>query len=536
MRSFAVCAAQDDILSSRRGVRLAFSFRSALSQNANKLVVSFPARVISTSLLQPSFRSFLLLFFGCLFFHLAGTWNLPLLERAEPRFAEASREMNQRRDYVVPFFNNNYRFDKPPLAYWAQAISYRLLGEHDFAARFPSAVAAAFVSVLLLLWGIRLSNARIGWTAAVVFTLSAQVFIYAKACIADMWLVFFVALAHYAAFELLGDSLGRSLPLSPGRRRLCWWLFYLALALGFLAKGPIALVPLLTLAGLKFVSHEKQFAKLFSLIPGLLLVVALVALWAVPAMIRTEGEFLRVGIGHHVIDRSLAPIKGQGAKSFGGYLLLLPFYFITIFFSFFPWSWKLPWLSKRLWRKRDPLDQFLLLGMATVFLIFTFFKTKLPHYTLPAFPLLALLFARHLEEAGIAKRLVRRTAFIILPIYALLAFVVAPLCKPLFPTVQILEAVRSDLRRDMEFGAVDYLEPSVVWYFRRYVDNWLIKLEPNTVDPFMQRTGPRFVILPTALAQSLYANLPAGWKTYTRDAFYGVKGQRISLTVILKPE
>ena len=63
-------------------------------------------------------RNCALLFFGCLLFHMAGTWSLPLIDRDEPRFAEASREMIERGDYIVPRFNNQLRLDKPPIAYW----------------------------------------------------------------------------------------------------------------------------------------------------------------------------------------------------------------------------------------------------------------------------------------------------------------------------------------------------------------------------------------------------------------------------------
>src|SRR6476660_126302 len=85
------------------------------------------------------------LFFVCVAFHVIGTWSVPLIDRDEPRFAEASREMIERGDYIVPRFNNQLRLDKPPLAYWAQVASYKLFGQNDFAARFPSAIAAALV-------------------------------------------------------------------------------------------------------------------------------------------------------------------------------------------------------------------------------------------------------------------------------------------------------------------------------------------------------------------------------------------------------
>src|SRR6267154_576366 len=84
------------------------------------------------------------------------------MDRDEPRFAEASREMRERRDYVVPYFNNKYRFDKPPFIYWTQIASYRFFGENDFAARLPSAVAAALTAILLFAWGRRMGSGSIG--------------------------------------------------------------------------------------------------------------------------------------------------------------------------------------------------------------------------------------------------------------------------------------------------------------------------------------------------------------------------------------
>ena len=65
---------------------------------------------------------------------LSGNWILPLMDRDEPRFAEASREMLQRNDMIIPWFNGQYRFDKPPLIYWCQAACYQVLGENAFAA------------------------------------------------------------------------------------------------------------------------------------------------------------------------------------------------------------------------------------------------------------------------------------------------------------------------------------------------------------------------------------------------------------------
>src|SRR5437667_7600405 len=111
-----------------------------------------------------------LLFAGCVLFHIVGTWSLPLIDRDEPRFAEASREMIERADYIVPYFNNQLRLDKPPLTYWAQVASYRIFGESDFAARFPSVLAAALIALSIFAWGGRLGGVKLGWSAAIILT------------------------------------------------------------------------------------------------------------------------------------------------------------------------------------------------------------------------------------------------------------------------------------------------------------------------------------------------------------------------------
>ena len=194
----------------------------------------FPSDLLD-AILSPSVKSinYALLFFGCVVFHILGTWSLPLIDRDEPRFAEASREMIGRGNYIVPYFNNQLRLDKPPLTYWAQVSSYRIFGENDFAARFPSAIAAALTALSIFVWGRRMGGEKLGWWAAIIFTLSLQTFVHAKAAVADMWLVLFMTLAHWAGYELLyrtdTNTEHRTLNLN-NRRSLWWWIFYLSLA------------------------------------------------------------------------------------------------------------------------------------------------------------------------------------------------------------------------------------------------------------------------------------------------------------------
>ena len=469
-------------------------------------------------------RNYIVLLLGCLLFHLAGTWSLPLIDRDEPRFAEASREMRERADFVVPFFNNQFRFDKPPLTYWFQVASYRVFGENDFAARFPTAVAAAFVALVLFSWGKRVRDEKVGWWATIIFTLSLQSFIHGKAAVADMWLVLFVTLAHWAGWELLKANIER--------RTIFWWIFYISLAFAFLAKGPIGWIPLLTVAIAQRFYRRERFAARFKFVRGLLLMLALVCLWGVPALVHTHGEFFRVGIGKHVVERSVATMEGHGASSVWMYLGLLPFYFIIIFASFFPWSTKLPALWKNLRAQRDGTDQFLLAGTLIIFGIFTMVQTKLPHYTLPAFPLLAVLVARRFESL----RLARALPIVMTAVYLAIAFFLTPFLARFFPSCNLARDSRPNLKPAMEFAAVEFTEPSLVWYFRDKVRGFMTPLKRKDSSEFMSRGGPRFIVLPTASVAEIFPNVDASWHSYRATGFSIPKGRRVDLTMLLKPD
>jgi 4-amino-4-deoxy-L-arabinose transferase-like glycosyltransferase len=509
-------------------------------------------------MLRPTLKSasakYAILFFGCVLFHILGTWTLPLVDRDEPRFAEASREMMERGNYIVPYFNNQLRLDKPPLTYWAQVASYQIFGENDFAARFPSAIAAALTAILLFVWGRGMEGEKLGWWAAIIFTLSLQTFVHAKAAVADMWLVLFVTIAHWAGYELLKRPTPNSEELDQtsnikGQTSILWWIFYLSLALGFLAKGPIAWTPLLTVAVVIMYTRYWQLAARMKFVRGILLVLVVVALWGIPALIQTHGEFLSVGIGRHVIGRSFATMEGHGASSLGMYALLLPFYFVTVFVSFFPWSIKLPWLIRKLWRGRttginDPgyraslIDSYLLTGIAIIFVIFTLVSTKLPHYTLPAFPLLALLLARHWQPV-VAETI--RFSFASIAITAAcvwigIALIVPPIVARFSPAYQLLQVSRASLQPAMQFAAVEFQEPTLVWYFRSRVQGFLTPLSKRRAAEFMSAPDSRFIVLPTPVAGELFANPPASWRFFTVNGFNIAKGKRVDLTLVLKPE
>jgi 4-amino-4-deoxy-L-arabinose transferase-like glycosyltransferase len=402
---------------------------------------------------------------------------------------------------------------------------------------------------------------KLGWWAAIIFTLSLQTFVHAKAAVADMWLVLFVTLASWAGYELFQRPTlnGQRPTLNQGAAvsRPPWaiWkspflVFYLALALGFLAKGPIAWTPLLAVSGIIIYTRDWQMLRRFKFAVGLALMLAVVALWGIPALIQTRGEFFRVGIGRHVVGRSFMTLEGHGASSFGMYALLLPFYFVAVFISFFPWSIKLPWLIRKLWRNREAgvdvpgysrsrVDTYLLWGIAVIFVIFTLVSTKLPHYTLPAFPLLALLLARHWHQGAAVES--RRFPFTTIAVatacvWIAVALVVPSMVARFFPAYQLFQVSRASLQPRMQFAAVEFQEPSLVWYFRSRVQGFLTPLKKRRAAEFMSAPDPRFIVLPTALAGELFANPPESWRFFTVSGFNIAKGKRVDLTLVLKGE
>ncbi len=271
---------------------------------------------------------------------------------------------------------------------------------------------------------------------------------------------------------------------------------------------------------------------------------ALVALWGVPALLQTQGEFVKVGLGRHVVGRSFGTMQGHGGSSILTALASLPFYFLTVFLTFAPWSWKLPWLTRRLWRKRDAFDLYLIAGCAVIVVVFSIVKTKLPHYILPAFPLLALLLARHWLEAGTAERVLRRWALATAAVMLAVALIAFPLLAPYFPATTLFRQAEPYLQAEMDFAAYDFDAPSLVWVFRGRVRGFLhynrednrdvATLQPDQIPPFLASPGPHFVVLPSEVAEQLYPALPRGYRKFSTRGFDIAKGRWVELTLIMK--
>jgi 4-amino-4-deoxy-L-arabinose transferase-like glycosyltransferase len=311
---------------------------------------------------------------------LPGAGTLPLIDRDEPRFAQATVEMIARGYWIVPSFNGHDRFDKPILTYWLMRAGYAVCGVGELGARLHAIVASLLLVGATWWAGRRWFGAAAGFSAAAMLATCLQIFIHGRLAVADMPMIACVAVACVALAELM---LAESRP-APG----WWWLLFVALGLGFLAKGPIAwAVPGLALLLFRFAVWRRPlpWARLRTG-PGLALVLAIVAVWGVPALVATEGRFFAVGIGEHVVQRGVEKFNNRGYTPF--------FYLMTAPLSLFPWFGfaGVAFVTAR--RDWDARTAWLVSWLAAPYVIFSGYATQLPHYVLPAFPAFFLLLAR----------------------------------------------------------------------------------------------------------------------------------------------
>ncbi len=456
---------------------------------------------------------------------LAGNWILPLTDRDEARFAEASREMIQRGDYVVPWFNGAWRFDKPVLIYWCQIASYKCFGENPFAARLPSVLFTTATALLLVRWGRKFTDAKTAFTAGAMFVAGLHVAIIGRVATADMAMVFFSTLAVWSGWEL-------TRPEQP-RRQIWWWIFYVTLALGFLAKGPVAWLPLGGMILGRALRPNSFRLPLLATATGIAVAAALAACWGLPAMRQTHGAYFDVGMGEHVLHRSTGVNDGHGLAGVLGSVVTLPLYFLTFFVSFFPWSTRVPVALRRWWpeRRRDNLGWYLLMQALVVFAVFSLVKTKLPHYTLPAFPCLALWLALQLgrEQNTLAwfhRRLLAMAIFVL--VLTLAGFAIF---KNYLLTENLWRELQPHVRPETKIGCFGYTEPSLVWKFRSIATNPITLGGAAAAADFLTNPPPFILVLPTRDAAKLTATNGTTFHVHGLDL---VKFKNWDLTALVR--
>lgn len=339
-----------------------------------------PLRVDVTTVTEG--RAVIAAFVLSLLVFLAGQFTLPVTDRDEARFAQASRQMLETGDFIDIRFQDDARHNKPALAYWAQATAAALAGGADApiaAYRAPSWLAAAG-AVALTVWA---GLALVGRPAAMLggAALAATILLAAEARIAKT-----DAMLLLACVAALG-ALARILKAEGSEARRWVIMLWLVVGAGFLIKGPIILIPLAGgLIGAAVASRSWRPLQAVRLHWGPPLALAVAAPWLVAITIVSDGGFWTDSVGRDLLSKVAAAQESHGAPP--GYHTLVALV------GFWPWAVLLPVAAPAVWRARaEPATALLLGWAAATWIVFELTPTKLPHYVLPAYPALALLLA-----------------------------------------------------------------------------------------------------------------------------------------------
>jgi 4-amino-4-deoxy-L-arabinose transferase-like glycosyltransferase len=329
-------------------------------------------------------KGFWVLAIGLLIFG-ANLGGYPIYILDEAKNATCAAEMWQRGDWVVPTFNGMLRTDKPVLHYYFMRAGYALLGVTSLAARLFSAVAGLATVWVLFAFVRRLLDERAAWCTALCFIASLQVAVQFRLAVPDPYLIFFVTTGLLCFTQ--GHVLGK---------RKYFLLAYLCFALGFMAKGPIAVV-LPGAAALLFLLWEGKFhwatLRQIQLGWGIIIFLAVVLPWWVAVGIETQGAWVKGFLFDHNINRFTNTMEGH--KGFPGLSVLLVFAALLPFSFFLPRSLAFFWLHQR----QQPLLRLSVIYTLVIILFFSLSKTLLPTYIGPALPFVAVVIGFWVSRA-----------------------------------------------------------------------------------------------------------------------------------------
>lgn len=298
----------------------------------------------------------------------------------EGRYAEMAREILVLNDWVTPHLNYLLYFEKPMLFMWLEALSFKLFGVSEWAARLVSLLAAlgGTASVGFLAW--KLWGRRAGLIASLILITSLEYFFLACAVDINMTLTLFITAAM--VFFWLGHR----------ENKTGWfYLSWISMALAVLTKGPIGIILPGGAIGL-YVLISKQFSLIRKSKPvqGIFLFLLIALPWYLLVSIRNPDFFSFFFINQN-IQRYTA--SNEHNRPF--------FYlFLVILAGALPWTLLLPSAIRKIRNKPFPDEiLFILIWFSLIFLFFLPSHSKLATYVLPCFPPLALLVAYSLKDS-----------------------------------------------------------------------------------------------------------------------------------------
>jgi 4-amino-4-deoxy-L-arabinose transferase-like glycosyltransferase len=337
-------------------------------------------------------RPYALLGALCLCLYLPGIAAIPVLDRDEARFAQATRQMLETGDFLNIRFQNEARNRKPAGIYWLQAAAVGTLSTAESTAiwpyRLPSLVGATLAVLLCFGLGRSLLVAlpgdppRTAMIAAVLLAISLGTMAEAHIAKTDAALLAAIV-AGQGALGLVYTRSRAGIPVGIGVAALFW----LAEIAAILLKGPVGPgLAIATAATLSLADRDARWLRSLRPVAGIAATVIAIAPWLIAIESATEGRFLTDSVGRDLWSKLISGQEAHGAP---------PFYYLVLsLVAFWPGSLFLAPSLIRGWRRHEqPAVRFLLAWVVPAWVFFELVPTKLPHYVLPLYPALALLAA-----------------------------------------------------------------------------------------------------------------------------------------------
>ena len=325
--------------------------------------------------------------------------SIGLLDKTEPMFAEAARQMVITGDWITPYWNQEVRFDKPPLTYWLIGLSFKIFGINEWGARIPSALAAILVIVLVFYTLKNFAYPKSSWLAAWIgsgiIALNPFWIAWGRTSVSDIFLSSSISISLFSFF--LGYAQSENSPIFLGLSTKKWWYlgYWVFMSLGILAKGPVALV-LPGIIVVVFLIYVKQLVQVIKEIPwvyGLLSFMIISIPWFIMITTAHGQEYINTFFGLHNIQRFTTVVSRHPGPWY--------YYIVVITVGLLPWSAYLPLALTELkfWKRYEvvhssrssQLGIFCLCWFSVIFLFFSASATKLISYILPSIPALAVI-------------------------------------------------------------------------------------------------------------------------------------------------
>ncbi|MCR9255074.1 MAG: glycosyltransferase family 39 protein [Alphaproteobacteria bacterium] len=369
--------------------------------------------------LASGFRPYLILIGLSLVLFVPGLDSIPPLDRDESRFAQATAQMLESGEMVDIRFQDKPRHKKPAGAYWAQAASVSLLSDVEareiWAYRVPSVIAAT-LAVLFVFWG---GTALIGrgpaFAGALLMATALILSSEAHQAKTDAMLL----AATTLAMACLARIWTRWQDGDPSRPWIEPVLLWVGVGLGMLIKGPMTpMVVGLTVIALLVTGRDRGWFWSLRPVIGVAIAAIIFLPWAVAIFVETQGAFFGSAVGDDLLPKLVSGQESHGAPP--------SYYSLLVLVTFWPASLLLWPGLKSAWqdRKGDPSARFLLCWLIPSWIVFELVPTKLPHYTLPLYPALALmagLAADQIARGMAVDRAARVVAWVWLVIGVILA-------------------------------------------------------------------------------------------------------------------